>query len=82
MLFIMGHLMFGTLCEYQCTWRKTFDVSHQITALNLLIGICQETNSRKQIIVHILFDKIKYVLLFYFHLFHCTIFYEKKLNLF
>lgn len=78
MVFIMGHLMFGTLCEYQCTWRKKFDVSHQITALKLLIGICQETTSRKQMIVHILFNKIKYVLLFNFYFFYCTVFYEKK----
>lgn len=82
MVFIMSHLIFGTLCEYQCTWRKKFDVSHQIIALNLLIGICQETNSRKQMIVHILFDKIKYVLLFYFCLFYCTTFYEKKIKYF
>lgn len=61
MITIMGHLMFGMLCEFQCTWRNKFDISHQTTVLKLITEIVQETNTRKQLIVHILFDKIKYV---------------------
>lgn len=62
MIFIMSHLMFDMLCEFQCTWRNKFDISHQIIVLKLITEICQETKTRKQMIVHILFDKIKYVL--------------------
>lgn len=64
MVFIMSHLTFGMLCEFQCTWRTKFSTSHQVMVLKLLNGICQETNTRKQIIANILFDKVKYVLMF------------------
>jgi len=73
MIFILGHLMFGMLCEFQCTWRNKFDISHQIIVLKLIMEICQETNTRKQMIVHILFDKIKYVLLNFTSIFYYAI---------
>lgn len=61
MVFIMDHFMFEMLGEYQCTWRKKYDISHQTMVLKLITEICKETNTRKQMIVHILFDKVKYV---------------------
>lgn len=64
MIIVMGHLSFGMLREFKCTWRNKFDISHQMTVLKLLIAICQETNTRKQMIAHILFKQIKYVLVF------------------
>ncbi|VVC25271.1 Concanavalin A-like lectin/glucanase domain,SPRY domain,Zinc finger, RING-type,B30.2/SPRY domain [Cinara cedri] len=60
MIFIMGHLLFSMLCEFKCTWRNKFDISHQVMVLKLLIEIFQETNTRKQMIVHIIFNKIKF----------------------
>lgn len=65
MIFILDHFMFCMLCEFQCTWRNKFNISHQIVVLKLLTEICQETDTRKQLIVRILFNKIKYVLLFF-----------------
>lgn len=65
MVNIMSHLMFGMLCEFQCIWRTKFDTSPQVMVLKLLIEICQETNTRKQTIANIFFDKVKYVFEFY-----------------
>lgn len=59
MVKIMDQLMFCMLCQFKCTWRKKFDTSHQTMVLKLITEICQETNTRKQMIVKILFDKIK-----------------------
>lgn len=64
MVSIMEHLMFCLSCEFKCIWRSKFDTSHQIMVLKLLNAICQESNTRKQMIVNILFGKIKYVHLF------------------
>lgn len=64
MISIMKHLMFSLFCEFKCIWRSKFDTSHQIMVLKLLNAICQEINTRKQMIANILFDKIEYVYLF------------------
>lgn len=64
MVKILDQLMFFMLCEFKCTWRNKFDISHQTMVLKLLTEICQETNTRKQMIVKILFDKIKYVFVY------------------
>lgn len=66
MVFILENLMFSLLGDFKCTWRTKFDISPQITVLKLVIEICQETNTRKQMIVKILFDNIKYESYYYF----------------
>ncbi|XP_026823070.1 E3 ubiquitin-protein ligase RNF123-like [Rhopalosiphum maidis] len=47
----MNCLIFCLLCEFKCTWRNQFDISHQTAALKLLTTICQETNTRKETII-------------------------------
>ncbi|XP_050053150.1 E3 ubiquitin-protein ligase RNF123-like isoform X2 [Aphis gossypii] len=60
MVSIMNYLIFCLLCDFKCTWRNRFDISHQSEVLKLLTAICRETNTRKEAIVNIFFDKIKF----------------------
>lgn len=64
MIHIINQLMFCMVCDFKCSWREKYDISHQVVVLKLITAICEETNTRKQMIANILFNKIKYVLLF------------------